>query len=132
MSFWTYVSSANISGSFIRSYALSCKRNFFLLTSLILFVIMLHFKFRAGAVFFTPSRGGGGGEGAKTNGGGGSSYRGGRLATFSRRHNPNIEFFLGTLQPSDFPYLPVSKQYTKYDINRYNEIIFLVFLFFNF
>lgn len=63
---------------------------------------------------------------------GGSSYRGGRLATFSRRHNPNIEFFLGTLQPSDFPYLPVSKQYTKYDINRYNEIIFLVFLFFNF
>ena len=72
MSFWTYVSSANISGSFIRSYALSCKRNFFLLTSLILFVIMLHFKFRAGAVFFTPSRGGGGGGGggAKTKWGG--------------------------------------------------------------
>ena len=32
---------------------------------------------------------------------------GGMGATFSRTQNPVIEVYLGTLQPCDFPYLPV-------------------------
>ena len=32
---------------------------------------------------------------------------GGGLATISRTQNPIIEIYLGTLQPRDFPYLPV-------------------------
>ena len=37
----------------------------------------------------------------------GSISRRVELATFSHTQNPIIEIYLGTLQPRDFPYLPV-------------------------
>ena len=57
-----------------------------------------------GAEFFFSE----GGGRAKTQGDvRGSISRRVELATFSHTQNPIIEIYLGTLQPRDFPYLPV-------------------------